>query len=888
MKYYPTCPHRQFLYVVFISLLLVFSCSKDSDLLNDAIFNEAAQSVEDRQAQNEESVEEAESEDIVVEEIESEEVVEVEEEPSLESRTTTFLPVHDAYLQNGDGVNHEVIRLQGDKRTSYLLYDLSPIDSVGGTINEINFAFTIYQDPGDGEIKIHKGTATDWTEENIDDITAPKPGIELGSVEKIYEVGKTESVVLDATEILPENTTLVLIHSKGDDLAIASKEHPTEEAPKLLVTYETPVGAKAIEEYMNEGIDEQVSQEEGPEEGSQTPGNEEANSGTNEPPVANISAEPSEGNAPLEVIFKASGSSDDVAIEGYYWDFDDGTTTDKKHPTHTFEKEGVYEVVLTATDEEGLTGTKTVTITVHESTNTAPVAKATASKTSGEAPLEIDFKASQSSDDVAIESYSWDFKDGNTSNKKNPTHIFTEAGIYEVELTVSDEEDLTDTTTITIEVEVASNQPPVAVAKANVESGDAPLEVDFVGKHSTDDKEIVSYSWNFGDYGIVSQKNPTQVFDNQGTYEVVLTVEDADGLSHSDTITITVNEAPVDEIPSTSEEVRYWQNKFDSQWSSDRSHAYSLANSKNKNQEYYYLSYYIDGLSTIWQATGDNDYLETALDIIDITIDDAQSVGGGYLGWRSAKGFELALWDSFYWRQVATILRIIYQSPSVRSQYSSKYNQILAFTEKHIWERYEEDSLTNFYRSQTHMSSHWARIGMELYIITGKSKYKEVFENISHGTMIGFPSNLRNQIYPNPKNSSAYAWDKKWGVRGGSSNIQDTSHAGPIVSFWVLAYENGMYWNGNDMNALIKTIDIVWPKSDPENIRMNVDGTGGTTAGGRLHEWLYLARYDQKLQNRIKNDYNKRHLYYYGSQIMGIAALNARILSSGRAVYPSN
>ncbi len=40
---------------------------------------------------------------------------------------------------------------------------------------------------------------------------------------------------------------------------------------------------------------------------------------------------------------------------------------------------------------------------------------------------------------------------------------------------------------------------------------------------------------------------------------------------------------------------------------------------------------------------------------------------------------------------------------------------------------------SNIYRVNTHMASHWARIGMELYIITGKQKYKDVFDNISFG-----------------------------------------------------------------------------------------------------------------------------------------------------------
>jgi len=885
MNFYPARPHRQFLCFVLISVLLILSCSKDSDLLSDAIFNDAAQSIEDRESQKEEEIEE----EVVAEVVEIEETSEiveevVPEEVPLASRTTAFLPAQDAYLQDGDGINNTIIRLQADKRVSYLLYDLSAIDSIGGTITNAHFEFTVYQDPGYGEIKIHKGSATKWTEEDIDAETAPKSGIELGTIDKIYAIGQTEVVELKASEINPEITTLVLTHLEGDDLAIASKENATEEAPKLVVTYNTSLDALAIEEFFpaEEGTTEEEDTTNEEASNSDTPNNEVVN----ESPTAKISASPTKGEAPLDVDFKGSGSTDDVAVKAYSWDFMDGKTSRTKNPSHTFEKAGSYEVELIVADEEGLTDIETITITVEEPENAAPVAKATANKTKGEVPLKVVFDGGKSTDDNAVKKYLWDFKDGSsTSKSKRPTHTFTKEGTYKVELTVTDEKSLTDTTSITIVVEKASNKAPVAVAKANVKSGDAPLEVTFSGKNSSDDKEIVSYSWDLGSYGVVSKENPKQIFEDAGSYKVILTVQDAEGLKHSNSITITVKEPQVPETPSTSADVRYWQNKFDAQWQQDRSHAYSLANGKNRKSEYYNLSYYIDGLSSIWQATGDNDYLETALDIIEITVDDAKSVGGGYLGWPSSNGTEIALWDSYYWRHVATLLRVMHKSPSIKSKYKSIYNKLLSFSEKHIWDRYEEDTLKNFYRSKTHMASHWARIGMELYVITKKQKYKKVFDNISFGKMVDHPSNLRNQLRPNPKNSSAYAWNLDWGTTG-SSSIQDTSHGGAIVQFWVLAYENGMYWNRNDTKALLKTVDIVWPESDPQNIRLNVDGSGGTAPGGRLHEWLVLGRYDQKLQNRIKKDYNKKHLAYFGSQILGIAALNAKILSDGRAAYP--
>ncbi|MBM1106773.1 PKD domain-containing protein [Aurantibacter crassamenti] len=950
MSFYPTRPQVQFLCFTIISILLVLSCSKDSDLLKNSILNDDIQSIEDRDSQNET--------EIIDEEIEVSPEIELEAEVLLESRTTKFFPIQDAYLNDGDGVNHDVIRLQTDKRTSYLLYDLSAIDSIGGEIINTEFQFTIFKDGGDGEIKIHKGAVLKWHEDEINATTAPETQLELGSIDKTYEIGQTETVELDASLMSAENTTIILEQLEGNDLAIASKENPTAQAPILVITYETAVDAGAIEDYMSaESIvseeddkDEVVVNElnievtadkikgdaplkvvftsnessaddvliktynwdfkDGTTTDSQNPTHtfnevgiykvelsvtdeeNRTNSTTltivvgehkNVAPVAKATADKTSGEAPLKVKFNGKSSTDDLEIKSYLWDFKDGKSTSIS-PTHTFEKAGTYIVEFTVTDEEGLSDQESITIEVKESKNDAPIAKATADKTSGEAPLKVRFSGKDSSDDTEIKSYSWDFKDGKSSSI-NPTHTFDKAGKYIVEFTVTDEDGLSDQVLITIEVDEPANEKPSADAAANKTKGEVPLVVEFSSKKSTDDKKITNYTWDFDGNGTATDENPTLTFNQPGTFKVKLTVEDAEGLVDSDYITITVEEEEV-AIPSTSADVRYWKERFDSQWSQDRSEAYSMSNSRGRNQEYYYLGLYIDGLSSMWQATGDNEYLDTALELIYNTVDDAKSVGGGYLGWPASDGNEYDLWDAYYWRHVSTLLRIIHQSSSIKnsSKYKNQYKELLAFSEKNIWDRYYNANLKKIYRSRTHMASHWARIGMELYIITGKSKYKEVFENISYGNMVDEPSNLRNQLYDNPKDASAYAWDQTWGVRKGS-NIQDTSHAGPIVSFITLAYENGMYWKKSDANALLRTIDVVW--TGPDNIKLNVDGSGGDGAKGRLHEWFYLARYSQSLQNRIKKDYQSNpHLNFFGSQVLGIAALNSKILSDGSAVYP--
>jgi PKD repeat protein len=275
------------------------------------------------------------------------------------------------------------------------------------------------------------------------------------------------------------------------------------------------------------------------------------NAPTNEAPVAVATASPMSGEAPLEVTFTGSNSTDDVAVVSYLWDFKDGSPTSTvADPVHIFMAANAYPVELTVEDGEGLTNTSTVTIVVNSSTNEAPVAVANASPMNGGAPLEVTFTGSNSTDDVGVVSYLWDFKDGSpTSTSANPVHTFTMANTYLVELTVEDGEGLTNTSTVTIVVNVSTNEAPVAVASATPMSGDVPLEVTFTGSNSTDDVGVVSYLWDFKDGSPTSTSaNPVHTFMAANTYPVELTVEDGEGLTNTSTVTIVVN-APTNEAP---------------------------------------------------------------------------------------------------------------------------------------------------------------------------------------------------------------------------------------------------------------------------------------------------------------------------------------------------
>lgn len=91
----------------------------------------------------------------------------------------------------------------------------------------------------------------------------------------------------------------------------------------------------------------------------------------NRAPVAAAIGNPTNGPAPLNVAFDATGSSDpDGDALTFSWNFGDGTTGTGATPTHTYAQAGTYNAVVTVSDGRGGSATATVRI---DAGNTAPV-----------------------------------------------------------------------------------------------------------------------------------------------------------------------------------------------------------------------------------------------------------------------------------------------------------------------------------------------------------------------------------------------------------------------------------------------------------------------------------------------------------------------------------
>jgi PKD repeat protein len=158
--------------------------------------------------------------------------------------------------------------------------------------------------------------------------------------------------------------------------------------------------------------------------------------------------------------FTSTGSTDDVAITTYSWDFDGAGTAPNattSSASFTFATEGTFPVTLTVGDAEGLTNaiTKDVIVGPAPVGNTAPTASfqlisnpCTAGTPCGFADLSTDPDAG------ATLTGSWDFGDGTPAVPgRDITHTFEDPGTYDVTLTVTDNGGLSNAVTLPVTVQ---------------------------------------------------------------------------------------------------------------------------------------------------------------------------------------------------------------------------------------------------------------------------------------------------------------------------------------------------------------------------------------------------------------------------------------------------
>lgn len=380
--------------------------------------------------------------------------------------------------------------------------------------------------------------------------------------------------------------------------------------------------------------------------------------------------------------------------------------------------------------------------------------------------------------------------------------------------------------------------------------------------------------------------------DEEGTVteeEAIVTVSNNESLNN--------NEAQRTNTPISSK-VQEWKELFDNQTLEDD---YQLALSLSDNLgDLYYLD--VSPYVYMFQVTGEESYMEFAMQLFKNRIDNSvlasevfnpnydQSFTDQYYTWicngngvtKQCQGLtgEVSLNETRAMRTVARMLWVLSKSPTflAKGNNRQRYENMLEWYIKNIWDKWTSRGSGHIYRSRTHMASHWAQIAWFLNKITGDSGYRKYYIGWSSGFSEGQfeGESMRKQLRDvTISGNRGYIWHGKWGTMTGTNDI---SHANAEVELMVLGAEMNDYWTTEDMNALITTFEeLIFVSNNYKDSSYYIDGSG---TGAALWDqgWVQLGRFSENFQNKLEMAEVSPTYYYYQKVRIANLAYNQAFL----------
>lgn len=263
-------------------------------------------------------------------------------------------------------------------------------------------------------------------------------------------------------------------------------------------------------------------------------------------PVADFSA-PEIFPVNSAVVFDATKSlGGGGEIISYEWDFNDDSKESGKIVEHTFQKFGNYFVKLNVktnskSDCNQTSIQKLIVI------NDPPKAVAVNEIIAGKNEIVLFDGAASSDADGSIISYQWDFGDGNFGEGPIVRYKYSNSGVFDASLKVTDNTTLPNNSAIT-KIKVVVNDNPVPIINAAA-SACVNEVVKFDGSASEKSGgAIKNFLWDFGDGSKGNGSVVDHSFRNPGVYNVTLLVDDGLNLGTSVSETsfkIKINTLPV-------------------------------------------------------------------------------------------------------------------------------------------------------------------------------------------------------------------------------------------------------------------------------------------------------------------------------------------------------
>ena len=267
------------------------------------------------------------------------------------------------------------------------------------------------------------------------------------------------------------------------------------------------------------------------------------------------------------VEFNESSTDSDGTIISYFWEFGDGNFSYQKNVSHQYQNYGTFNISLTVTDNNGFNDTKTKLVsTIY------PPSKITGLNITDAKDGKLNLIWNNCLDQLPIEkykiyrdgnflnySYQNNYQDKNLTNNQSYSYQISAINIFSIEGEKSDivsgtptitegEENTTNDEDDTNNNNNQQNSGYIGKGKTNnlpidkyepiadASAGEPYYayvneEIIFNASESYDpDGEIINYTWDFGDGNNSYNIETSHIYENQGSYNLILTVIDNDGL----------------------------------------------------------------------------------------------------------------------------------------------------------------------------------------------------------------------------------------------------------------------------------------------------------------------------------------------------------------------
>ncbi|HYV44247.1 MAG TPA: PKD domain-containing protein [Myxococcaceae bacterium] len=182
------------------------------------------------------------------------------------------------------------------------------------------------------------------------------------------------------------------------------------------------------------------------------------------PPQARIAMDVSSGPAPLTVTFHCDCQAGSSPIVSYAWDFGDGSGSTRADASHAYAQPGGYTVKLRVLDQRGLVARDAAPVAASQGGKLPPFARARALPVSGDAPFTSQLVSEFGDPDGVVVSRRWTVPDGRSANDADPSWRFDAVGSFQARLEVTDNDGLTASDTVEIQVTKNGVLPPKIVS----------------------------------------------------------------------------------------------------------------------------------------------------------------------------------------------------------------------------------------------------------------------------------------------------------------------------------------------------------------------------------------------------------------------------------------